>query len=126
ADKLKAEWPGILAWMVEGCMSWQRKGLQPPKAVVNATEEYLEDEDALKAFIDENCETGKDRFDSIDNLWKGWKVWAEQSGEYVGSKRKFGQKLADKGFRRTKGTKGRRNYLGIFFVAPACYAEENP
>jgi P4 family phage/plasmid primase-like protien len=125
ADKLKAEWPGILAWMIEGCMSWQRKGLQPPEAVVTATEEYLEDEDALKAFIDENCETGKHRFDSINSLWNGWKVWAEQSGEYVGSKRKFGQKLVDKGFPRTKGTKGRRNHLGIFFAGSAYFVREN-
>jgi putative DNA primase/helicase len=125
ADKLKAEWPGILAWMVEGCMSWQRQGLQPPSAVVTATEEYLEDEDALKAFIDECCETGKHRVDSINNLWNGWKVWAEQTEEYVGSKRKFGQKLVDKGFPRTKGTKGRRDHLGIFFVGPAYYVGEN-
>ena len=102
-------------------MSWQRGGLQPPNAVVTATEEYLEAEDALKAFIDENCEIGKDRSDSIKNLWNGWKVWAEKSGEFVGNKRKFGDKLVDKGFPRTKGAKGRRIYLGILFVAHTAY-----
>jgi putative DNA primase/helicase len=126
-DKLKAEWPGILAWIIEGCLDWQRDGLQPAKAVKDATAEYLEAEDALKAFIDENCETGKnphtgqDYVDSIENLWNGWKVWAEKSGEFIGSKRKFGQKLVDKGYPRTKGTKGRRDHIGIFFVAPAAY-----
>jgi putative DNA primase/helicase len=121
-DKLKTEWPGILAWMVEGCMSWQRHGLQPPKAVVTATEEYLEAEDVLKAFVDECCETAKDRLDTINNLWNGWKVWAEQSGEYVGSKRKLGDKLEDKGFPRDKGTKGRRIHRGIFFAGGSYYA----
>jgi putative DNA primase/helicase len=24
AEKLKAEWPSILAWMIEGCLAWQR------------------------------------------------------------------------------------------------------
>ena len=122
ADKLKAEWPGILAWMIEGCMSWQRQGLQPPEAVVDATEEYLEAEDALKAFIEEQCEMGSSRSDSINSLWKGWKAWAESSGEYVGSKRKFGQKLVDKGFPRIKGAKGRRDHLGIYLVGDAYYA----
>jgi len=26
AEKLKAEWPAILGWMVEGCLAWQREG----------------------------------------------------------------------------------------------------
>ena len=30
SEKLKAEWPGILAWMIEGCLEWQKEGLRPP------------------------------------------------------------------------------------------------
>ena len=33
AEKLKGEWPGILAWAIEGCLEWQRIGLCPPNAV---------------------------------------------------------------------------------------------
>jgi putative DNA primase/helicase len=32
AEKLKAEWPGILAWAINGCLEWQRIGLAPPAA----------------------------------------------------------------------------------------------
>ena len=46
-EKLKAEWPGILQWMVEGCLEWQRIGLAPPKVVAEATAAYLEAEDAV-------------------------------------------------------------------------------
>ncbi|MBI1209284.1 MAG: hypothetical protein GC191_18605 [Azospirillum sp.] len=45
--KLEAEWGGILAWAIEGCLEWQRIGLQPPKAVVDATEKYLSEEDSF-------------------------------------------------------------------------------
>jgi putative DNA primase/helicase len=116
ADKLKAEWPGILAWIIEGCLAWQQEGLRPPQAVTAATENYLEAEDALRAWIEECCETGPNESDSTTNLWVGWKSWAEAAGEYVGNKRKFGQKLEDKGFSRIKGTGGQRRYLGIYFT----------
>ncbi len=43
-EKLKAEWPGILAWAIEGCLEWQRIGLAPPPAVQAATASYLADE----------------------------------------------------------------------------------
>ena len=39
ADKLVAEWPGILRWAIDGCLEWQRVGLAPPPAVVEATAE---------------------------------------------------------------------------------------
>ena len=25
AEKLKAEWPGVLQWMIEGCLEWQTR-----------------------------------------------------------------------------------------------------
>jgi putative DNA primase/helicase len=116
SHKLKAEWPGILAWMIAGCLAWQRDGLQPPQAVTAATEDYLEAEDAVRVWIDECCETGPNQSDSAANLWAGWKAWAERAGEYVGNKRKFSRKLEEKGFPREKGTGGRRRYVGLRFL----------
>jgi len=52
--KLKAEWPGILAWAVRGCLAWQKDGeLQAPKIVRAATAEYRSDEDRIKTLVDE-------------------------------------------------------------------------
>jgi putative DNA primase/helicase len=30
-DRLRTEWPGILAWMIDGCLQWQERGLAPPE-----------------------------------------------------------------------------------------------
>ena len=37
SEKLRAEWPGILSWMIKGCLAWQSNGLQPPDVVKDAT-----------------------------------------------------------------------------------------
>jgi putative DNA primase/helicase len=46
-EKLKAEWPGILGWMIEGCLAWQQQGLSPPAAVREATSRYMDAEDSV-------------------------------------------------------------------------------
>jgi putative DNA primase/helicase len=65
ADKLKAEWPGILAWMIEGCVEWQAECLRPPAAVVEATDAYLTAEDAMAAWLDEKCERDQNAWPSL-------------------------------------------------------------
>ncbi len=51
--KLIAEAPGILAWMVRGCLSWQREGLIVPSDVVVATSQYRAECDQIAQFFDE-------------------------------------------------------------------------
>src|SRR3954468_3802852 len=51
-EKLRVEWSGILQWMIEACLIWQRQALQPPEKVLKATEEYLRDQDDIELFLD--------------------------------------------------------------------------
>ena len=53
-EKLRAEWPAILRWAIDGCLEWQRVGLRPPARVVAATEEYLGGEDLIERWR-EDC-----------------------------------------------------------------------
>jgi len=41
AEKLKAEYPGILQWAIDGCLMWQQDGLNPPEIVRSATSDYF-------------------------------------------------------------------------------------
>ena len=54
-EKLKAEAPGILAWMVRGCLKWQREGLGEPEEVETATRTYREEQDFLGPFLEDCC-----------------------------------------------------------------------
>jgi putative DNA primase/helicase len=97
AERLKPEWPGILHWMVQGCLDWQRRGLAPPKAVQDATAAYLEAEDASVAWIDECCERDPEAWESSMDLFASFKAWAERAGEYGGSRKRFAQVLEGHG-----------------------------
>jgi putative DNA primase/helicase len=96
AEKLKAEWPGILQWMIEGALEWRRIGLAPPAAVTNATSAYLESEDAVALWLDECTVADPNAWESSSALFGSWKAWAERTGEYVGTQRRFLQSLETK------------------------------
>jgi putative DNA primase/helicase len=111
-DRLKAEWPGILAWMVQGCLDWQRDGLSAPAVVKAATAEYLEAEDALTSWIDDKCERSPQAKETSTDLFLSWKNWADAAGEPSGTQRRFSQKLEERGFGKVKDRNG-RSFLGL-------------
>lgn len=49
-DTLATEAPGILRWLVEGCLEWQEQGLKEPEAVVRETLAYRATEDIFSRF----------------------------------------------------------------------------
>ena len=92
-EKLRAEGPGILAWMIEGCLRWQAEGLTPPPSVIAATDAYLKGEDVVAAWIDDECVLGRDKCAASSTLFASFKSWAEQNGEYAGRQRGLIDKL---------------------------------
>jgi putative DNA primase/helicase len=116
-QKLKAEWPGILAWMVQGCLAWQSTGLQPPEIVREATTAYLDGEDAIAAWIDEECEPDPQAWEKVGALYASWKTWADKSGEYAGSVKRFGQNLEARGYNPQRSHAG-RGFRGLRINPP--------
>jgi putative DNA primase/helicase len=116
-EKLKAEWPAILAWMISGCLDWQHQGLEPPAAVRTATAEYLEAEDSFAAWFEQSCDLDPDAFERTTNLFESWKKSAQSSGEYVGTLRKFSQRLEERGeafgLRKGRDGHGNRGFYGL-------------
>jgi putative DNA primase/helicase len=68
-EKLKIEYPGILSWIIQGCLAWQREGLNPPACVREATQEYFTDEDAQGSWIRECCVLGAQHMASSTALY---------------------------------------------------------
>jgi putative DNA primase/helicase len=97
-EKLRAEWPGILAWAVQGCLQWQSYGLAPPAAVRSATEAYLGAEDAVGRWIADCCEHDVQASTGSTPLFASWSQWATAAGEFVGSQKRLTQALESHGF----------------------------
>jgi len=96
-EKLRAEWPGVLAWAIRGCLEWQAKGLRPPARVTTATTNYFAAEDSIGRWLEDCCDLGRQHSDTAARLFASWKAWAESAEEYVGSKKRLSQRLEERG-----------------------------
>ena len=110
-EKFKAEWPQILRWGIDGCDAWLKSGLRPPRIVLEATEEYLDTQDALGRWIEERCEKVQ-VFTPTKELFADWRAWATEAGEYVGAQRAFSDLLSEHGYRRHHD-KRQRGFIGL-------------
>ncbi len=114
AEKLKTEAPGILAWLVRGCLQWQKQGLSPPEKVRENTEEYRRSEDLLADFLEEHCVIDPKEEESSSALYdsfKGW--WTENVSKKTLSQKKFGRLLGTK-FQRKKSNTVK--YIGLRLI----------
>ncbi len=127
-DKIWRERDAVLAWMVEGCLAWQRKGLHPPRCVVEATDDYFESEDALGRWIEERCFVERVARATAADLFEDWRAWAEKAGEFAGSIKRFSELLTNRRFERAKFSGGTRGFVGISLrpkpVGPLPYRDD--
>lgn len=109
-DQLKAEWPGILNWALEGCLEWQRdKDLGIPPDVEDATKEWRADMDQFQDFLDERCTLGPNLSVQVDPLYTDYREWSVQQGIQVPwDKSVLGLELARRGFTGKRKGKGRK------------------
>ena len=110
--KLLAERDGILSWMLEGCAEWQRSGLKPPPAVINAAHDYFADEDLMGQWLAERCAVGQGLKASAQTLFASWTTWAEAAGHPKCNQKMLGDALRQRGF--INGKVGRdRGWFGL-------------
>ncbi|WP_134324697.1 phage/plasmid primase, P4 family [Cumulibacter soli] len=124
-EKLEAEAPAILAWIVRGAAAYFEKGLAIPADVREATEAYQRDQDTIGRFIEDQCNLVPRGVGSTDvsHLRERYERWCSTNGDTPVSARQLTQQLRDKhDVHSVKGAKGRRRYDGI--VLPTYEDEE--
>lgn len=113
ADRiLRDEGPGVFAWMVRGCLEWQREGLKAPPAVRAATEAYRLDMDVVRQWVDSHCERGEAFSVQASWLWEEFTRWARTVGERSTNQTDFGRRMTEAGLDKQK-VGGTVKYMGI-------------
>jgi len=96
AERLQVKASGILAWLVRGCLAWQKEGLQPPDKVKAATEGYRKSEDLIGQFLEERCLLSAAASVKAGELYKAYKEWCEEMGHMAISGTEFGKSMRER------------------------------
>ena len=105
----------ILQWIVDGAIKFDQaeRKLKKPPVVVQATEEYVQSEDVVQQFIEDECVIRSGVSTPTGYLYTKYQAWAALNGFRPKSKITFGKILKDKGFENARETSGRRIWKGI-------------
>jgi putative DNA primase/helicase len=108
-EKLLAERDGILRWCVEGCLRWQREGLERPQTVSQATSAYANEQDVVGRWLADFLAEHSDQAGQwVKSSWlhEQHKRWAEDEGEKALSGKALAKELSERGWQRRRSKHG--------------------
>jgi putative DNA primase/helicase len=115
AEKLLAEREGVLRWLVEGCLEWQRIGLSPPTRAVEAISQYRNEQDAVGAFLENQMVDSPGNRLRKSYVRESYERFCESEGFRPFSAKRFAQEMYRRGYTEAKdGTQGRQ-WVGLAF-----------
>ncbi len=108
--KLKQEVSGILNWMVEGCLLWQKEGIKEPDSVEGASEDYRSEMDIILPFLNESCSINPLAKIELKDIYNEYQYYCTENEDYKLKKRAFTRELENKGFQKLKGA-GNKTFI---------------
>lgn len=118
-DRLRAEYPAILRWMLEGMKAWKSARLSPPPEVIAASAHYRREMDVLADFLEDRC--GVDLLATAGNteMYASYQEWARDNGMRPRSQSMFSRSLVARGFKQSSDRSAGRQWVGIRLVVKA-------
>jgi len=107
--------PAFLAWAVEGCLKWQRDGLELPESIRQTTELYRNECDPLAAFVEDCIDLHPAAWVSNADLRAAYNAHCDEVGtaeRYRISPRRLADKMKDVGAVEERKHTG-RGWAGI-------------
>ncbi len=113
---LMGELSGILAWLVNGCLDYQKKGFCQPLSVRMATTDYRKSEDQLQLFIDQCCYVGEKCFVKAKQVYEAYRAWCFENQHSCMNNKLFSDKFG-KRFKKGRKEEG-IIYQGVGLIVP--------
>lgn len=107
-QKLRAEAPGILRWMLDGLKGYRACGLCPPQSIREANASYREESDLLGAFIEDCLEMEAGTTTATGDLYAVYREWCVDQGLRPVTQIVLGRKLGDRGWRQLNSRRNGR------------------
>lgn len=92
----------VLAWAVQGCLEWQRIGLNEPPLVLKSTNDFRQECDLVEQFLSDECEKGPNHEAPVRMFYQNFRSWAVENGHIPGSSTTFGRLMEAKGYSKVK------------------------
>jgi putative DNA primase/helicase len=107
------ELPGVLAWIVEGCLAWQRRSIKDhtPASIFEAREFYRQDTDVMGQWLKDYTAPSPEAFTKSVDAYNSFKSYCSRISASYPSLAQFVRELANyAGIERSKDTSNRGFY----------------
>lgn len=97
---------GVLNWLIEGCLEYQRIGLAIPKIVRDETANYRRENDGIQLFIEERCTLDPILSTPCRKMQIAIKEYCVAQGHNIPNEREISSWLRDRFCEPKKSAKG--------------------
>lgn len=104
-ERLLNEREGILLWLVQSCLEYQRSGLKLPESVIAATQAYRDEFDGISTFLKERCTIDPIMCTMGAKMRDAIKEFCHQNGFHTPNEREIHDALSRQ-FERKKTNRG--------------------
>lgn len=98
-ERLKDEYPAILAWIIRGAVSWYRMKLMPPKEVCHAVDDYFDAHDWPGKWIAECTRRSSKTFTANFAILKSFNAFMRREGQDEWTSQALGGVFKKKGYK---------------------------
>lgn len=118
ATTLRDEFPGILAWLIRGCIEWQKGGLNAPVSIQDEAIAYRQEEDKTAQYLADCCEISNAAGNTLlKTVFADYCKWCEEAGYRHLARNDFASDLRSKNVVIRNGSHNAATCYGLKLVS---------